>query len=123
MSTAENYIGRALPRVEDLRLITGDGAYVADINREGRPLATSFMDYAMATAVEVPPIDVLLLEHDEAPTDDPLQGAMGFGGGGILGTSGAIANAVADALGDRGRDLTTTPISPELVERLANQPD
>ena len=36
MSTTEAYIGRSLPRVEDLRLITGAGSYVADINREGQ---------------------------------------------------------------------------------------
>jgi carbon-monoxide dehydrogenase large subunit len=121
-------IGRAInPLTADGQVVGAiaqgvGGALLEDFaySDDGQPLATSFMDYAMPTAVEVPPIDVLLLENDDPPADDPLQGAMGLGGGGgILGTSGAIANAVADALGDRGRELTSTPVSPELVQRLA----
>ena len=90
-------------------------AYGAD----GQPLSTSFMDYAMPTAAEMPPIDVLLLESAEFSPDDPLAGAKGMGGGGIHGPSGAIANAVADALGERGREITSTPLTPELVQRLS----
>jgi CO/xanthine dehydrogenase Mo-binding subunit len=86
---------------------------------DGQPLSTSFMDYAMPTAVEMPPIDVLLLESAERSPDDPLAGALGMGGGGIHGPSAAIANAVADALGESGRAITSTPLMPELVQRLA----
>ena len=85
---------------------------------DGQPLSTSFMDYAMPTAAEIPPIDVVFLESAEPSPDDPLAGALGMGGGGTHGPSGAIANAVADALGERGSELTSTPIKPELVQRL-----
>jgi carbon-monoxide dehydrogenase large subunit len=85
---------------------------------DGQPLSTSFMDYAMPTAAEMPSIDVLLLESAERSPDDPLAGALGMGGGGIHGPSAAIANAVADALGEPGREITRTPITPELVQRL-----
>jgi CO/xanthine dehydrogenase Mo-binding subunit len=92
-------------------------------SEDGQPLSTSFMDYAMPTAAEMPPIDVLLLESAELSPDDPLAGAKGLGGGGIHGPSGAIANAVADALGERGREITSTPIMPEVVQRLGTSSD
>ncbi len=88
-------------------------------SEDGQPLATSFVDYAMPTAVEVPWIDGVLLELGESPPDDPLAGAKGLGCGGIIGTAAAVANAVADALGARGNELTVLPITPELVQRLA----
>jgi carbon-monoxide dehydrogenase large subunit len=90
-------------------------AYAAD----GQPLSTSFMDYAMPTAAELPDIDVLLLELGESTADSPLEGAKGGGEGGIIATAATVANAVADALGDAGRELTRLPITPETVARLA----
>ncbi|MDQ6817454.1 MAG: hypothetical protein M3018_08620, partial [Actinomycetota bacterium] len=30
------YVGRPMPRVEDLRLVTGDGCYGADVDRPGQ---------------------------------------------------------------------------------------
>ncbi|MGI9557393.1 MAG: xanthine dehydrogenase family protein molybdopterin-binding subunit, partial [Solirubrobacterales bacterium] len=36
MAAVDAYVGQPLPRVEDLRLITGAGAYVADISRDGQ---------------------------------------------------------------------------------------
>ena len=85
---------------------------------DGQPLSTSFMDYAMPTAAETPGFDVALLELGEASADDPLGGAKGGGEGGIIGVAGTIANAVADAIGERGRELTSLPITPEAVRRL-----
>ena len=84
----------------------------------GQPLATSFIDYAMPTAVEVSPIDVLLLELGEDDPDDVMAGAKGGGEGGIIATAATLANAVADAVGDRGAELTGLPITPEKVRRL-----
>jgi aerobic carbon-monoxide dehydrogenase large subunit len=86
---------------------------------DGQPLATSFIDYAMPTAAELSPIDVLLLELGEQDPKDPLAGAKGGGEGGIIATAATLANAVADAVGDGGRALTALPITPELVHRLA----
>ena len=86
---------------------------------EGQPLATSFMDYAMPTAVEIPPMEVELLELAEGDGDDPLAGAKGAGEGGICATAAAIANGVADALGERGGDVLSLPITPEMIQRLA----
>jgi len=95
--------------------ILEDFAYSAD----GQPLATSFMDYALPTAVEIPEIEVEVVELAATSDVDPLSGAKGAGEGGICATAAAIANGVADALGDRGREITSLPITPELVQRLA----
>lgn len=82
---------------------------------DGQPLSTSFMDYAMPTAAEVSPIDVLLLELGEQDPDDPMAGAQGGGEGGIIATAATLANAVGDAVGERGGELTALPITPERV--------
>ena len=66
---------------------------------QGQPLSTSFIDYALPTAAEVPEIEVELLELGSGQQPDQLDGAKGGGEGGIVGSGAAIANAVADALG------------------------
>ena len=64
----------------------------------GQPRCGSFLDYALLTAAEVPPIVTA-----EVQTPSPLNplGAKGAGEGGAVGTLAAVANAVADALGGR----------------------
>ena len=84
---------------------------------DGQPLATSFMDYAMPTAMEIPDVDVVLVELGETSPDNPLAGAKGGGEGGIIATAGTISNAIADALGPGGDRLTYLPITPERVQR------
>jgi carbon-monoxide dehydrogenase large subunit len=86
---------------------------------DGQPLSTSFIDYAMPTAAEVPSVDVMLVELGEATDGDPLAGAKGGGEGGIIATAATIANAVADALGPSGRRVTALPLTPEVVQKLA----
>jgi len=95
--------------------ILEDFAYSPD----GQPLATSFMDYAMPTAVEIPEVEVEILELAEESAEDPLAGAKGAGEGGICAAAAAIANGVADALGAAGSEVVELPITPELVQRLA----
>jgi carbon-monoxide dehydrogenase large subunit len=85
----------------------------------GQPLATSLMDYAMPTAAEIPDVEVILIELDEATPENPLAGAKGGGEGGIIATAATIANAIADALGPAGDTLTRLPITPERVQRAA----
>jgi aerobic carbon-monoxide dehydrogenase large subunit len=76
----------------------------------GQPLATSFMDYGMPTAAEMPPIECVPLElpHHDPATANPL-GVKGAGESGIIGMGAAIANAVADALGIDAIELPATP--------------
>jgi aerobic carbon-monoxide dehydrogenase large subunit len=89
---------------------------------DGQPLATSFLDYALPTAAEMPHIDVQIVELGHGADDDPLAGAKGGGEGGIIATAATIANAVADALGPAGSDVASLPIMPETVQRLALEP-
>ena len=90
-------------------------------SEDGQPLSTSFMDYAMPTAAEMSDIEVVLLELGEHDDANPLAGAKGGGEGGIIATAATLANAVADALGEPGRELLTLPITPEKVRTLASR--
>lgn len=63
----------------------------------GQPLAASFADYLMPTAMEVPEVEVLLREDAPSPIN-PL-GVKGAGEGGITAAGAALASAVEDAMG------------------------
>lgn len=66
----------------------------------------SFVDYHIPKATDVPPIDVRVVEtHDP---DGPF-GAKGIGEAPIIPVPAAVANAVADALGVRIRQIPMTP--------------
>jgi carbon-monoxide dehydrogenase large subunit len=84
-------------------------------DEDGQPLSTSFVDYRMPTAAELPEIEVEVLEIPY--TGNPL-GAKGGGEAGVAGAPAAVANAVADALGERGRGVTTLPLTPPRVRAL-----
>jgi carbon-monoxide dehydrogenase large subunit/6-hydroxypseudooxynicotine dehydrogenase subunit gamma len=66
----------------------------------GEPLATTFADYLMLTAHEIPAVDVLITEDAPAP-GNPL-GIKGAGEGGVNAVGAAIAAAIDDALGRPG---------------------
>ncbi|MEA2248062.1 MAG: aerobic carbon-monoxide dehydrogenase large subunit, partial [Solirubrobacteraceae bacterium] len=87
---------------------------------DAQPLSTSFIDYAMPTAAEIPDVEVLLVELGETSPDDPIAGAKGGGEGGIIAAAATVATAVADAIGPRGRELTALPVTPEVVRRLVS---
>jgi carbon-monoxide dehydrogenase large subunit len=78
---------------------------------EGQLVTASLMDYLVPTAMEMPWLE---LSHSETPAPGSPTGAKGVGEGGTLGPPGAIANAVADAL---GAELNELPLTPERVLR------
>lgn len=86
---------------------------------EGQPLSSTFVDYMLPTAPEVPEIDVLLLEYAETSDEDPIAGAKGAGEGGIIATAATVTSAVADALGPAAWSLSSLPLRPEVVQKLA----
>ena len=88
--------------------------FVYDEN--GQPTATTFMDYRMPTAAEIPRIDLLVCEHAPAP-GNPL-GVRGAGEGGITAAGAVLASAVRDALGGR-QDVTALPLTPARVRAMA----
>ena len=80
---------------------------------EATPLATTFMDYLLPTATEVPPI---VIEHFESPAPGSAFGAKGAGEAGLIGPAPAIAAAVEDALREFGvRELSETPLRASAV--------
>jgi xanthine dehydrogenase molybdenum-binding subunit len=79
------------------------------IYRDGRLMNASYLDYKMLTAMDIPPMQAVIVETDE---QDGPYGAKGIGEPGLVPTAPAIANAIYDAVGVRIRDL---PITPEKV--------
>jgi xanthine dehydrogenase molybdenum-binding subunit len=79
--------------------------------RDGYVLNPQFMEYAILHAVDMPEIEVRLIE-----TLDPAGpfGAKGIGEAGAIPVAAAVANAVHDAVGVRIREL---PLTPERVYR------
>jgi len=85
-------------------------------DESGQPQATTFMEYRMPTAAEVPPIDVLVTQRAPAP-GNPL-GLRGAGEGGVSAAGAALASAVRDALGLAG-SVGRLPLTAARVQALA----
>ncbi len=78
----------------------------------GQPLSTTFADYLMVTAREMPQVDVLIAEDAPSPLN-PL-GLKGAGEGGTNAVGAAVAAAVDDAVGLPGF-IASLPIVPVKV--------
>jgi aerobic carbon-monoxide dehydrogenase large subunit len=76
---------------------------------DGQLLSGSFMDYAIPKADDLPPLLVALEENPSAI--NPL-GVKGVGESGCIAGASAVANAVEDALADRGVVIRELPITP-----------
>ena len=72
------------------------GALLEDFvyDEQGNPLTSTFMDYLLPTATDVPEIE---FGHVETPASTPGH-YKGVGEGGAIGAPAAVANAVNDAL-------------------------
>jgi carbon-monoxide dehydrogenase large subunit len=84
----------------------------------GQPLTTSFMDYLIPGAMEMPPMDVI---HVETPPAVSVSGFKGMAEGGTIGSTAAVANAVADALAPLGIEVRELPLTPDRVHRLIKE--
>jgi carbon-monoxide dehydrogenase large subunit len=84
----------------------------------GNPVTTTFMDYLLPTAADVP-----LIEYGHLETPGPGPGGYkGVGEGGAIGAPPAVVNAVADALSPFGVVVTRLPLTPaRIVELLDRQ--
>ncbi|WP_040831276.1 xanthine dehydrogenase family protein molybdopterin-binding subunit [Nocardia jiangxiensis] len=86
----------------------------------GNPIATTFMDYLLPTATEVPVIEI---GHIETLGPGP-GGYKGVGEGGAIGSPPAVANAVADALSPFGVEISRLPLSPAaIIQMIAEAED
>ena len=79
---------------------------------DGQPLASTFADYHLPGASEVPEIRV---EHMVTPAPHTEFGIKGVGEGGTIPTPAVIGNAVNDALRPLGAEVRRTPITPRRV--------
>ena len=82
----------------------------------GQPITTTFADYLLPTAMEVPAITTLYME-----TPSPLNplGAKGAGEVSTIPTAAAVISAIEDALQPFGVRIAQTPITPaKLVELI-----
>jgi carbon-monoxide dehydrogenase large subunit len=85
-----------------------------------QPLSTTFGDYLMPTAPEVPPIQVIFL-----PSPSPLNklGIKGVGECSTIAVPAAVIGAVEDALWSRGVRIAEFPLTPiRLAELLGYGP-
>ena len=76
-------------------------------DENGVALTASFVDYALPTATEVPPIETCIVE---VPSPHGPFGARGVGEPPVVPGAAAVANAIRDAVGVR---ITELPITPE----------
>jgi carbon-monoxide dehydrogenase large subunit len=78
---------------------------------DGNPLSSTFVDYLLPTATEVPVIEY---GHVEIPGPG-VGGYKGAGEGGAIGSTPAVINAVNDALAPLGVTITRLPASPAAI--------
>ena len=85
---------------------------------DGNPVATTFMDYLLPTAAEVPVIEY---GHVEVAPGPGPGGYKGVGEGGAIGAPPAVVNAVADALVPFGVMITKLPLTPAAIVGLLDE--
>jgi CO/xanthine dehydrogenase Mo-binding subunit len=115
--TAVHDVGRAISQANVRGQIHGgimQGLGYATMERlairNGRILNPNFTDYLVPTSLDIPEIDIELIEE---PYASGPYGAKGIGEPSLIPVAAAIANAVAHALGYPLQDL---PLTPERVK-------
>jgi carbon-monoxide dehydrogenase large subunit len=78
----------------------------------GQPLATTFADYMLPCATEIPTVHIA---HSVTPAKVTEYGVKGVGEGGAIAPPAAIANAVADAFREIRARFNETPLTPRRV--------
>ena len=81
----------------------------------GQNRSGSFADYLIATAAEIPAIEVIPLH---TPNRKTPTGSKGMAEGGVMGAIGAVMNAVNDALVPFGVIADRQPLSPDYIRSL-----
>jgi carbon-monoxide dehydrogenase large subunit len=92
-------------------IVQGIGAALAEelvYDDAGQLLTGSLMEYGVPKADQVPPLDVIALDF---PSTRNELGVKGVGESGVISPVPAIANAVEDALADRGVEITRVPLT------------
>jgi len=85
-------------------------------DRDAQPLTTSFQDYLLPAAPDVPPCRI---EHVETPNPLNPLGVKGAGEGGTIPAPAAIVSAIEDALSPFRVRFAEMPLTPDrIVEAL-----
>jgi carbon-monoxide dehydrogenase large subunit len=84
----------------------------------GQPVTTTFADYLLPTATEVPHYETL---YRESPSPHNPLGVKGVGEVGVIPASAAIISAIEDALKPFNVRIGKTPIKPYELVDLINQ--
>ena len=84
-------------------------------DQSGQIRSGSFADYLLATAAEIPPIEVIGLDR---PTPGTPTGSKGMAEGGVMGAIGALMSAVNDALEPFGVVADRQPLAPAYIRAL-----
>ncbi|MEL3890183.1 xanthine dehydrogenase family protein molybdopterin-binding subunit [Ferrovibrio sp. MS7] len=79
-------------------------------DENGQPLASTFLDYLIPGAAEVPDVRVL---HMETPSPHTRFGIKGMGEGGAIAPPAVVVNAINDALRGLNVEISETPVTPE----------
>lgn len=79
----------------------------------GQLLTTTYMDYLLPSASDVP---FIATRHLETPSPSTIGGIKGMGEGGAIAPAAVVAGGVEDALSEIGRVwITEVPLTPERV--------
>lgn len=78
----------------------------------GQPLASTFADYLLPSASDIPQARIL---HMETPSPNTKFGIKGVGEGGAIAPPAAVTNAINDALHGLGAELLVSPVTPKRI--------
>ncbi len=84
----------------------------AVFDADGQLLTSSFMDYALPKASQVP---AFALDHTVTPSPHNPLGVKGVGEAGTIGSTPAVVNAIVDALAPLGVRHLDMPITPQKI--------
>jgi carbon-monoxide dehydrogenase large subunit len=84
-------------------------------DEKGEPLTTNYADYLLATAPEVPRIEIV---HLESPSPLNPIGVKGAGEGGTIPAAACVIAAIEDALSPFGVRICEHPVSPARIRQL-----
>lgn len=84
-------------------------------DENGQNLTGSLADYLIMTSAEVPELEII---HMNTPNAHTPAGIKGMAEGGVMGSIGALSNAVSDALSPFGIVIDKHPITPNAVRAL-----
>lgn len=87
---------------------------------QAQPISTTFADYLMTTATEVPHLEVMFMQ---SPSPSNPLGVKGVGEAGTIPVTSAIASAIDDALVDFKVRIAQIPVDPvqlvQMIDRLS----